>query len=345
MLIIASMLVISLCDAQDEHFSQFYAIPMHLNPALTGAYDGTYRMAAVYRDQWSNSLSSGFRTFAAGGDTSIDFKLDPKNDANKIGIGLVFVNDEFSAFQFSNNRLGAFAAFHKRLGNKVPSYLGGGLQLSIIQHNINYDNLTFQDQFNQIDGFPGSTAEDLPPNNFGTFDVSLGINYTVQLPKTTVYVGTAIHHINEPSYSFFNQLELPNPLIDVSQNLNSRFVVHASLDQSINYNLQVQPRVVFQSQGVHNRIDFGTNLEYIFKSRSSSLILGLWLTVADDLDSAHLENITPLVGIRQSNFIFGFSYDIHTRDVGDPTFGLNTFEFSIRFSGVHETEGAFCPTF
>ena len=331
--------------AQDEHFSQFYALPMHLNPSLTGAYQGTYRIGAIYRNQWNNALASGYRTIAAGGDTSIDFRLDKKNQPNKIGVGILFTNDEFNALQFSNSKLAAFASFQKRLSDKNPSYLGAGIQLGVVQHNVNYDNLTFQDQFNQIDNFDGLTNELLPPNNFGTFDVSVGINYSLQLPNTSIYLGVASHHINEPSFSFFNNLQLPNPTTDISQNLNSRLVGHFSIDQKINYNLFFQPRAVYQQQGPHNQLDIGTNFEYILKSRTSAIIFGLWLTGVNDLDNLHLESITPLLGLRQDNFIFGFTYEIHTQDVGDPNFGFNTFEFSIRFSGEATTDRAFCPTF
>ncbi len=343
--LLAFIVSIGSVQSQDEHFSQFYALPMHLNPALTGAYQGTYRIAAIYRDQWNNALASGYRTIAAGGDTSIDFRLDKKNQPNKIGVGILFTNDEFNALQFSNSKLAVYGSFQKRLGDKNPSYLGAGIQLGVVQHNVNYDNLTFQDQFNQIDRFDGITSENLPPNNFGTLDVSVGINYTLQLPSTTIYIGAASHHINEPSFSFFNNLNLPNPTTDISQRLNSRFVGHLSIDQKLNYNLFFQPRVVYQQQGPHNQLDLGTNFEYIFKSRDSAVIFGLWLTVLNDLDSLHLESITPLLGLRQNNFIFGFSYDIHTQDIGDPNFGLNTFEFSIRFSGETSSDKAFCPTF
>ena len=42
--------------AQDRHFSQFYSSPLTLNPALTGAFDGKYRVGTNYRDQWRGLL-------------------------------------------------------------------------------------------------------------------------------------------------------------------------------------------------------------------------------------------------------------------------------------------------
>ncbi len=332
-------------SAQDEHFSQYYAIPMHMNPALTGAYEGTYRMTAIYRDQWNNSLDTPYQTFAAGGDTNIALKNRQNKSEDKLGVGMFFISDRVSLYQSNVNKLSAYAAYHKRLGNKGKSYLGAGIKFGIIQRNINYDNINFGDQFDQVDQFNLPTREDLPPNNFGSFDLSIGVNYAIDLPKSAFYIGAALHHVNSPSFSYFNRQDLPNPSIDISQKLYPKISVHASYDKNLNYSTIIKPRIIYQKQGVHKQIDLGTNLEYIFKSRTNALILGLWLTTTDDLDGYHLENITPLLGIRQNKFIFGFSYDLSMRDALDSVFGFNTFEFSIRFSGVHTDTGALCPTF
>ena len=40
--------------AQDIHFSQYYASPLTLNPALTANINGVFRVAANYRNQWFN---------------------------------------------------------------------------------------------------------------------------------------------------------------------------------------------------------------------------------------------------------------------------------------------------
>src|SRR5882762_5678113 len=42
----------------DPHFSQYYIHPMTLNPALTGAIEGDYRVTAIWRSQYSNTLST-----------------------------------------------------------------------------------------------------------------------------------------------------------------------------------------------------------------------------------------------------------------------------------------------
>ena len=47
--------------SQDIHYSQFYSSPLTLNPALTGVNDCTYRIAAMYRNQWQ-SVTDPYQT-------------------------------------------------------------------------------------------------------------------------------------------------------------------------------------------------------------------------------------------------------------------------------------------
>ncbi len=58
--------------AQDPRFSQYYASPWNLNPALTGVFNGRWRATANYRDQWGSFLSPvPFRTYAAAVETEL----------------------------------------------------------------------------------------------------------------------------------------------------------------------------------------------------------------------------------------------------------------------------------
>src|SRR5258708_30944847 len=47
--------------AQDPGFSQFFASPLTLNPALTGKFNGVVRVAGNYRNQWP-SINNPFFT-------------------------------------------------------------------------------------------------------------------------------------------------------------------------------------------------------------------------------------------------------------------------------------------
>ncbi|HEY8690580.1 MAG TPA: type IX secretion system membrane protein PorP/SprF, partial [Chitinophagaceae bacterium] len=66
-------------NAQDPHFSQFFASPLTLNPALTGKFDGTLRVAGNYRNQWP-AFNNVYTTSTLNVDFSILNKIIPEND-------------------------------------------------------------------------------------------------------------------------------------------------------------------------------------------------------------------------------------------------------------------------
>src|SRR5215470_10407076 len=88
---IASLTILFTASAQDIHFSQFYYSPLTFNPALTGAMDGTYRIGAIYKNQWS-SISSPFVYSTPS--IAADAKLfSGKFNGNYLGVGLLLLND------------------------------------------------------------------------------------------------------------------------------------------------------------------------------------------------------------------------------------------------------------
>src|SRR5204863_3995983 len=65
--------------AQDPHFSQFFASPLTLNPAFTGKFSGSWRLAANHRDQWA-SIPKAYVTTSASFDMPILKSKVPEND-------------------------------------------------------------------------------------------------------------------------------------------------------------------------------------------------------------------------------------------------------------------------
>ncbi len=77
--------------AQDPGFSQFYASPLTLNPALTGKFDGLYRVAGNYRDQWP-AVNKAFITSTASLDMGI--LRNRLNSGDTWGIGIMAMTDK-----------------------------------------------------------------------------------------------------------------------------------------------------------------------------------------------------------------------------------------------------------
>lgn len=346
-LIISFVFVVTLSlRSQDPHFTQFYQVPGQINPALVGSYGGLYRVGLNYRDQWNPALSSSFSTFSASGD--IKFELGEARDGQDIfALGIVFLSDRVGIIDLNTTGIGLTGAFHKSLDAKTKQYLSLGTQIGISQLNVNYEDLTFHDQFNAIDAFTGFTAENLPVNNFGKFDLSLGMNYSISpLKRTNFTLGAAIYHLIPGNVSFFEKNNSSTSTLDVDFVQKRRFVAHASYDKPISETLAINPRALLMSQGKHNQ----AQVSALFKLKglqddTKEFFLGPGVRTVNDVQGFRMESLILQAGMKYNGLIFGLSYDHFTDDLFGQLNGLGAFEFSVNFLGEYSNDDTFCPTF
>ena len=114
-------------QAQDQHFTQFYASPLMLNPGLTGAFEGRYRVGTIYRDQWRKVLDNPIRTFAVSSDLRFDAPGKKVHD-DAIGLGLMFFTDKVSVVDFSTTQIAVSMSYHKSLSADNRQFLSLGVQ-------------------------------------------------------------------------------------------------------------------------------------------------------------------------------------------------------------------------
>lgn len=333
-------------NAQDKHFSQFFASPLSINPALTGGFTGSYRASINYRDQWRTVFDEPFVTYAANLDVRFDVEFDSRyKDA--IGVGLQFFSDKVGVIDFSTNQIAISAAFHKGLDFSSKQYLSAGFQLAIAQRNINYESLTFQDQFNNLDAFQGLTIEDLPENNFSYFDFNAGINYTFTPKKrTTFFAGLAVHHVFQPQLSFYFNPD--DPTAFASNTLFLKYSAQFSASLPLNDRLSLIPRVLFSKQGPHTRLNAGSNLRILLNNfNGNALQIGGWVRpVVDEGNSTRVDAAVLMLGFEVGSVLFGLSYDSNLEDLSTYQQGQGAIEFSVTYLGDYENDDSvLCPSF
>mgnify|MGYP001798493693 CR=1 FL=1 len=252
--------------AQDQHFTQFYASPISLNPALTGALQGKYRFSVIYRDQWKNVLQNPYVTYS--GAIDFRFRLSPyrKKFDDSFGVGVIFYSDKVPFIGYSNNQIFLSGAFHKSLSDENNQFLSVGGQVGLAQRNINYGNINFGDQFNGDNGYTNGTDEILPENNFALSDFNVGINYAYA-NKVGFYIGASMHHILEPQISFFYDSDNPDKFPE--DRLAAKYVGHITFQIPLGPNVQMLPRALVYSQGPHLAINVERNLFFICTARHS----------------------------------------------------------------------------
>jgi type IX secretion system PorP/SprF family membrane protein len=325
--------------AQDPHFTQFYASPLTLNPAMTGAFSGKYRVGSIMRDQWRGVLDESLRTFAV----NADFRFTPKRNAihkDAVGIGVLFLNDRVSTFNFNTTQIAFSAAYHKSLNTENTQFLSAGLQAGLTQRNVNYNKLDFHDEFDGQTGYTLSTGEDLPPNNFAFGDFNLGLNYSMQLGnESALFAGLAMHHFATPSVSFYES-------DTTGSNLYRKYSATAAADLRIREGVFISPRILIASQGQHLETNLGANIKTkIGEYGSYALHLGTWARPVRNANGFGLDAAVLLAGFEINNVLLGISYDLNLRSATVFRQGQGALEISVAYLGEYDNEEVICPKF
>lgn len=333
-------------NAQDAHFSQFFASPLILNPALAGTAGSAYRLNLNYRDQWRSALDNPLRTFNLAGDIRYEVGQQ-KTYSDMVGAGFMFYSDQVGDFDLNTNQIALVGAYHKSLSKHYPQYLGIGLQFGLYQKSINYEDLTFADQFNAIDGYTNATGELLPANNFAVVDFATGLSYMVEPTKDLSYsLGISYAHFTSPNVSFYKSDQTPNPTLVRKNALNAKLTGFAALSFRTAETLEIQPRVLYLKQGNHSEANIGTNFRYKFIEQQGRYFhIGPWLRMVNNEDGFGVESIILAVGVEFGSFTLGLSYDHNISDLITDRSGLNAFEISFAYRGEIDDYDTFCPRF
>lgn len=121
-------------NAQDFHYSQFYAAPLYLNPALTGSTELS-RVGVNYRKQWPG-LDHDFNAYSAFFD---HYSFDLSS-----GIGLAVNSFQETNMKVNTTDVSAFYSYNLQLAESWNFRMG--TQVSWVRRNAALDNLIFGDQ-------------------------------------------------------------------------------------------------------------------------------------------------------------------------------------------------------
>ncbi|MBI1227891.1 MAG: type IX secretion system membrane protein PorP/SprF [Bacteroidetes bacterium] len=333
-------------QAQDRLFSQFYASPLTLNPALTGAFEGKFRVSSIYRDQWRKALEDNpYQTFSSALDLRWRMGKDKSRYKDHAAVGVMFFQDRAGAVNFSTTQISVSGAYHKALDIRNTQFMSLGFQAGIVQRNLNFGNITFEDQFNGTTGYSDPTQERLPENNYSFGDFSVGLNYAFA-PKSSkfrLFVGGAMHHFQNPTVSFYHKTD--NASLVPDNKLAPRYSAQLSAQVGVSDGVTFLPRAIFDSQGSSMKLDAGGNFRLSLSDyRLVSLHLGSYARPVKDYDGSYrLDAIVALVGVEFNNVLIGTSYDIHLNKTA--SFNRGTFELSVAYLGEYEDDLILCPKF
>lgn len=245
--------------AQDLHFTMYNMSPLTLNPALTGAFEGTARITGIYRDQWSSVLSNQFTTPSVGVDAPI---IRGFREGDWVGVGGVLTSDNVgeSDLQTGENLLGA--AYHFALDKEGANMLTLGVQGGNVSRRLEptANGLIFADELPEEVGGgglgPGKGGDRSINEQTSYLDFNVGLMFRSRLEEgDQVEVGLAFNHITQPRYSFVNGGgggSGPgggggNQNVSNDQKRPMTILAHGRYNRNLNETWSVEPSFMFQT--------------------------------------------------------------------------------------------------
>lgn len=327
--LVCTLFVCQYINAQDPHFSQFFASPLTLNPAFTGKFSGSWRLAANHRDQWP-SIPKAYVTTSASIDFPILKKRIPENDV--FGVGISGLTDASANNILKLNYGSVSMSYHKALDEDGYSTIGAGFQATYSNMNLDISKLTFEDMLTQ-NGFTGTTSDIIyNGNQQGYFDVNAGILYSGSTNgQNNFYLGTSMYHINRPKVGFKDKNWYLSGRISMhgggSFPLSSMFTAHVSAIH------QIQNKASETIVGAAIAANLNQDEE-----RPAAIYLGSWLRFNDA--------IIPYVGLEIGGLRIGVSYDFNISNLKAATASRGGSEFSLIFiKRPPDYKGIPCPKF
>ncbi len=322
-----------LSRAQDPHFSQFFSSPLTLNPAFTGKFDGNFRAAGNYRNQWP-TINRAYQT----GTVSLDFPIMRKkiDYRDTWGMGIIAYTDKSAAGAVGFNYVSLSTAFHKGLDEDGYKQFGLGLQATYSNMNIFTADLKFEDQLTPL-GFTGVTSETFGNSILKSsyFDLNAGLLYTTSSSdKNNFYAGVSLYHINRPKQNFTtNSYYLLNP----------RATFHAGGYFPAGETSILHISALYSTQAKAHETLIGGAMQFVAVDAATSdnpvsFYAGSWIRLGDAL--------IPYVGLEYSSFRFGLTYDINISDLKTASQSRGGVEISLIYIAKPAgTKGLPCPKF
>lgn len=235
--------------AQDPHFSQYFASPLTLNPALTGNTEGSLRIAANYRQQWW-ATGSPFNTMTLSFEQRLLEHAVGAND--RFGVGGLMMADNSMSGGLRSTYMSLSSSYHKGLGERHR--LGVGFQGTYGNRVVDFSRLSFYSQFD-TDGFNTNlpsgerTLSTVKP----TVSAQAGLMYTYEDEQTRLYGGFSVYHLNRPRQTVMD---------DSLSRLPQRYTAHAGAVVLTGEAFRVSMHGLWQRQAKASELSVGGAVGY-----------------------------------------------------------------------------------
>lgn len=295
-------------SAQDVYFSQPYANPLKLNPAMMG-WNTDMKIALQYRNQWA-LVDKGFTTYAF----SAMYPIFLNEGKSKLDIGFNAFNDKYGAFNNYDFSLSIGYALQISDAGNLSFALTGGY----VQKALDIANLTFDKQYvsGAYDASNPNNATNLTNEpKAGYVDVGFGLLWfynPADDAKINTYLGVSGFHLNQPNET----------MLAGSGMAPRKYSFQGGVKIIGDNGIDVTPNVIFTTQNGNEQIAVGSYVDYNFNEKAK-IILGGWYRRNNGAAFS--------LGFEHKSFTIGYSYDLPTSGISAILPGANASEVTLSY--------------
>jgi len=319
---------------QDLHFTQFNLAPLNLNPALTGAYLGTYRAGILYRDQY-RTVNSGtprpYQTATVFIDSPIIGGFRKKD---WIGLGANFFYDQAGTTEVKNIGTILSLAYHLGLGKKGDNVFTIGAQYGSVQRRFDASlGVTGWSLENGLGMSPLSDPDlaNLPMGNSNTGQgnlvessynlLAVGTLLTTSAGKNSdLRLGLTVSHFLRPGQSFAGGFRQDRKYVKTA--------AFISLYSDLGGRFTFKPQALFQTAGGINELVIqGIGSFLLNEEKEMSFNAGIGVRAVNALD------LQVIAGMDIKDIRVGVAYDFNLANFNPATNGHSGFELAVTYIG------------
>lgn len=322
--LLLAVCLVGICSAdlkaQDIHFSMYDFAPIYLNPALTGAYEGSFRIGGIYRDQWnglkSNIPLAGGGTRPVTGFKTPDVYLDAPlfrgfGKADWVGLGANFFYDMAGTANLTKMDVKLALAYHLALSKSRRVYLSIAPSVGYVQNRLDASALVMEDGTDAILVNGANTK-----SNYIDMGAGLLLNAILN-SKMNFNLGFSANHILEPTDNFLNE----------TAKVPRRYTAHGT------FNIDVAPRITLSPTAMYN-------LQAKTSELNTQLLAGFHLNQQKDVTLVagagyrfgEAGNVIARLGFNYKQFKIGAAYDIVTGGLTGAGGRKDAFELGVMYT-------------
>ena len=345
-------LVVLQGKAQDIHFTNFRMAPVSVSPALTGSFKGTYRISAIYRDQWrSVQNSSPYKTPFISAEVNLFGGVLLPNDW--ISGAISFVSDRTGSLNYKRQLTNLNVGYHIGFDNEYSGVFSIGASYGSGTEGFNTLNVSTPSSLENNGVVRENFGADQEGNVDKTYsDLSIGIAYKAQMNDQGDLFRITLTgaHLTAPNVSLLGGGRIvdpmnpnPNPNPDPNAGrevgLQRRVTLMAEASMLTTDKVRINPAVLYQTKGGFNELALQGTADYLLDPQKGTVVTG-------GLGYRMNDAFELIGGIQIKDLKFGISYDLTTSSFTEA--GGGAFELSVGYVGrIYKTPDVkpviFCP--